>query len=75
MTTRMIVNGKEYKLCQDIIRESLVFSILYTILFVFDGVGWLTSLMPSAIASYLVYVVLALYGFFLVQEQTNPTME
>ena len=43
----------------------LGFSILYTILFVFDGVGWLTSLMPSAIASYLVYVVLALYGFFL----------
>ena len=43
----------------------LGFSILYTVLFVFDGVGWLTSLMPSAIASYLVYVVLALYGFFL----------
>jgi len=47
----------------------LGFSILYTILFVFDGVGWLTSLMPSAIASYLVYVVLALYGFFLFKDR------
>ena len=47
----------------------LGFSILYTVLFVFDGVGWLTSLMPSAIASYLVYVVLALYGFFLFKDR------
>ena len=47
----------------------LIFSILYTVLFVFDGVGWLTSLMPSAIASYLVYVVLALYGFFLFKDR------
>ena len=47
----------------------LVFAILYTVLFVFDGVGWLTSLMPSAIASYLVYVVLALYGFFLFKDR------
>ncbi|WP_269797636.1 type II CAAX endopeptidase family protein [Streptococcus sp. SM5] len=47
----------------------LIFSILYTVLFVFDGVGWLASLMPSAIASYLVYVVLALYGFFLFKDR------
>ena len=47
----------------------LGFSILYTVLFVFDVVGWLTSLMPSAIASYLVYVVLALYGFFLFKDR------
>ena len=47
----------------------LGFSILYTVLFVFDGVGWLTSLMPSAIASYLVYVVLALYGSFLFKDR------
>ena len=47
----------------------LGFSILYTVLFVFDGVGWLTSLMPSAIASYLVYIVLALYGFFLFKDR------
>ena len=43
----------------------LIFVLLYTILFVFDGVRWLASLMPSTIANYLVYVVLALYGSFL----------
>ena len=47
----------------------LIFSILYTVLFVFDGVRWLSFLIPSAIASYLVYVVLALYGFFLFKDR------
>ena len=47
----------------------LGFSILYTVLFVFDGVKLLASLMPSTIASYLVYVVLALYGFFLFKDR------
>lgn len=47
----------------------LIFGLLYTILFVFDGVRWLASLMPSTIASYLVYVVLALYGFFLFKDR------
>ena len=47
----------------------LGFSILYTVLFVFDGVRWLSFLIPSAIASYLVYVVLALYGFFLFKDR------
>ena len=47
----------------------LIFGLLYTILFVFDGVGWLSSLMPSTIANYLVYVVLALYGSFLFKDR------
>ena len=47
----------------------LIFAILYTILFVFDGVRWLASLMPSTIANYLVYVVLALYGSFLFKDR------
>ena len=47
----------------------LIFSILYTVLFVFDGVRWLASLMPSTIANYLVYVVLALYGSFLFKDK------
>ena len=50
----------------------LIFSILYTVLFVFDGVKLLASLMPSAIANYLkylVYVVLALYGSFLCKDR------
>ena len=46
----------------------LIFGLLYTILFVFDGVRWLASLMPSTIANYLVYVVLALYGSFLFKD-------
>ena len=50
----------------------LVFGLLYTILFVFDGVRWLAFLMPSTIANYLkylVYVVLALYGSFLCKDR------
>lgn len=50
-------------------KRVLVFGILYTVLFVFDGVKLLASLMPSAIADYLVYVVLALYGSFLFKDR------
>ena len=47
----------------------LIFAILYIVLFVFDGVKLLTFLMPSTIANYLVYVVLALYGSFLFKDR------
>lgn len=47
----------------------LIFTILYTVLFVFDGVKLLASSMSSAIANYLVYVVLALYGSFLFKDR------
>lgn len=47
----------------------LIFAILYTVLFVFDGVKLLAFLMTSAIANYLVYVVLALYGSFLFKDR------
>ena len=47
----------------------LIFAILYTVLFVFDGVKLLASLMSSTIANYLVYVVLALYGSFLCRDR------
>lgn len=47
----------------------LIFAILYTVLFVFDGIKLLAFLMPSAIANYLVYVVLALYGSFLFKDR------
>ena len=50
----------------------LIFAILYTVLFVFDGVRWLAFLMPSTIANYLkylVYVVLALYSSFLCKDR------
>ena len=50
----------------------LIFSILYTVLFVFDGDKLLDSVMPSAIENYLqylLYVVLALYGSFLFKDR------
>ena len=50
----------------------LIFAILYTVLFVFDGVKLLASSTPSEIANnldYLVYVVLALYGSFLFKDR------
>lgn len=47
----------------------LIFAILYIVLFVFDGVKLLAFLMPSTIANYLVYVVLALYGSFLFKDR------
>ena len=50
----------------------LNFSILYTVLFVFDGDKLLASVMPSAIENYLqylLYVVLALYGSFLFKDR------
>ena len=47
----------------------LIFGLLYTTLFVFDGVRWLASLIPSTIANYLVYVVLVLYGSFLFKDR------
>ena len=50
----------------------LIFAILYTVLFVFDGDKLLASLMPSATANYLqylLYVVLALYGSFLCKDR------
>ena len=53
-------------------KRVLVFGILYTVLFVFDGDKLLASVMPSAIANYLeylVYVVLALYGSFLFKDR------
>ena len=50
-------------------KRVLVFGILYTVLFVFDGVKLLAPLMLSTISNYLVYVVLALYGSFLFKDR------
>ena len=50
----------------------LIFAILYTVLFVFDGAKLLSYLMPSTIANYLqylLYIVLALYGSFLFKDR------
>lgn len=50
----------------------LIFSILYTVLFEFDGDKLLAPLIPSAIENYLqylIYVVLALYGSILFKDR------
>ncbi len=50
----------------------LIFAILYTVLFEFDGDKLLAPLMPSAIENYLqylIYVVLALYGSILFKDR------
>jgi len=65
----MLVNGRESEMKSNKNKGILIFAILYTVLFVFDGVRWLASLMPSTIANYLVYVVLALYGSFLFKDR------
>ena len=67
MTMRMIVNGREMMSNKN--KGILIFAILYTVLFVFDGVKLLSYLMPSTIANYLVYVVLALCGSFLFKDR------
>ena len=69
MTMRIIVNGRESEMKSNKNKGILIFAILYTVLFVFDGVKLLAFLMPSAIANYLVYVVLALYGSFLFKDK------
>ena len=72
MTMRIIVNGRESEMKSNKNKGILIFAILYTVLFVFDGAKLLASVMPSAIANYLkylVYVVLALYGSFLCKDR------
>lgn len=43
----------------------LVFGLLYTILFVFDGIRVFDSPLPSSAGTYLVYTIMFVYGCFL----------
>ena len=43
----------------------LVFSILYTVLFVFDGIRVFDAPLPSSAGTYLVYTIMFVYGCFL----------
>ena len=43
----------------------LVFSILYTVLFVFDGIRVFDAPLPSSAWTYLVYTIMFVYGCFL----------
>ncbi|MCE3591959.1 CPBP family intramembrane metalloprotease [Streptococcus sp. XMC] len=46
-------------------KEVLIFSILYTVLFVFDGIRVFDAPLPSSSGTYLVYTIMFVYGCFL----------
>ena len=43
----------------------LIFAILYTVLFVFDGIRVFDSPLPSSAGTYLLYTIMFVYGCFL----------
>lgn len=43
----------------------LIFAILYTVLFVFDGIRVFDAPLPSSAGTYLVYITMFVYGCFL----------
>ena len=43
----------------------LIFVILYTVLFVFDGIRVFDAPLPSSAGTYLVYTIMFVYGYFL----------
>ena len=43
----------------------LIFAILYTVLFVFDGIRVFDAPLPSSAETYLVYIIMFVYGCFL----------
>ena len=43
----------------------LIFAILYTVLFVFDGIRVFDAPLPSSAGTYLVYIIMFVYGCFL----------
>lgn len=47
----------------------LVFMILYTVLFVFDGIRVFDAPLPSSLTTYLVYTIMFLYGCFLFKSE------
>ena len=46
-------------------KEVLIFAILYTVLFVFDGIRVFDAPLPSSAGTYLVYTIMFVYGCFL----------
>ncbi len=43
----------------------LIFAILYTVIFVFDGIRVFDAPLPSSAGTYLVYTIMFVYGYFL----------
>ena len=65
MTMRMLVNGRESEMMSNKNKGILIFAILYTVLFVFDGIRVFDAPLPSSAGTYLVYTIMFVYGCFL----------
>ena len=65
MIMRMIVNGRESEMKSNKNKGILIFAILYTVLFVFDGIRVFDAPLPSSAGTYLVYTTMFVYGCFL----------
>jgi len=61
----MLVNGRESEMKSNKNKGILIFAILYTVLFVFDGIRVFDAPLPSSAGTYLVYTIMFVYGCFL----------
>ena len=75
MTMRMIVNGRESEMKSNKNKGVLIFGLLYTILFVFDGIRVFDAPLPSSAGTYLVYTIMFVYGCFLFKSLLLPKWE
>ena len=53
----------------------LIFAILYTVLFVFDGIRVFDAPLPSSAGTYLLYTIMFVYGCFLFKSLLLPKWE
>ena len=75
MTMRMLVNGRESEMKSNKNKGILIFAILYTVLFVFDGIRVFDAPLPSSAGTYLVYTIMFVYGCFLFKSLLLPKWE
>ena len=75
MIMRMLVNGRESEMKSNKNKGILIFAILYTVLFVFDGIRVFDAPLPSSAGTYLVYTIMFVYGCFLFKSLLLPKWE
>ncbi len=59
-------NGRESEMKSNKNKGVLIFGLLYTILFVFDGIRVFDSPLPSSAGTYFAYTIMFVYGCFLI---------
>lgn len=69
------MNGRESEMKSNKNKGVLIFGLLYTILFVFDGIRVFDSPLPSSAGTYLVYTIMFVYGCFLFKSLLLPKWE